>query len=217
MNETKQVKKEQKKPKYRDVAEMVRNVVDEPGFADEFDKRVALRQIVRSLMALRAAAGRSQQDIAAEMKCTQSRISKLEASTDNDLRLGDLTGYSGSLGFTVEIALKPAQWTLADEVKYHAFCMKAILDQMGNLAKKDHSIAKGIARFLNEARYNLGMMIEKAANTVASALRAFGKRNPLDQPHRLTIRVRTKKSDSLFSEIDPLDMSDDSCAAAVSR
>jgi len=217
MSQTNQENKEQKKAKYRDVAEMVRNVIDEPGFADEFDRRAAQRQIVKSLMALRAAAGKSQQDIAAEMRCGQSRISKLENSTDSSLRLGDLAGYSGSLGFTVEITLKPTKWTHADEVKYHAFCIKTVLDHMGNLAKRDHSIAKGIARFLNEARFNLGMWIEQAANTVAAAVRAFGKRDRHGQQCRLTIRVRTRQPDSRCYEINPLDTSDGSRASAVSK
>jgi transcriptional regulator with XRE-family HTH domain len=49
--------------------------------------------IVRRLVALRAGAGMTQSDIAKKLGCTQSRISKIEASKDQDITLGVIRDY----------------------------------------------------------------------------------------------------------------------------
>lgn len=161
------------KKHYRSVAEMVRDVVEDKTFADDFDARLAERQVIKYLLALRSVRGISQQKVAQMLACTQSRVSKLENGVDADLRLGDLVRYAGALGFKTEILLAPNGWTMADEVKYHASCIKKHLDNLAAFATTDHTIAKGVAGFLNEAHFNLVRIVQDAARTVVASLKIF--------------------------------------------
>ena len=61
-----------KAKQFPDVASMVRDVSDDTAFSEEFEKHLAQKQIVKLLMALRAAQGLSQRDIADKFPCTQS-------------------------------------------------------------------------------------------------------------------------------------------------
>ena len=192
-----------KKNRYSDVSEMVREVLaEDQDFADEFEKHLAQRQIVKYLMALRASLDMSQQQIADKLGCTQSRISKLESGADGDLRFGDLVRYAGALGFKTDILLTPEDWTSVDEVKYHALCIKSNLDHLASLAAKDHSIAKGVAGFLNEAGFNLGRILQDSAKAVVAALRAFGKGLVPKPKCSSPIRISKKEADL---EHDPED------------
>jgi predicted XRE-type DNA-binding protein len=99
-----------KKQNHASVADMIREVLDDDEIADNFERHVNQRQIVKKLMALRAAAQISQQEIAAKLECTQSKVSKLENNKDEDLRLGDLAQYARALGYDMKIVLTPVNW-----------------------------------------------------------------------------------------------------------
>ncbi len=58
----------------------------------------AQTQLVDQLILARVAAGFTQAQLAARLKCSQSRISKLEDSRDVDLTIGDIQDYAGAVG-----------------------------------------------------------------------------------------------------------------------
>jgi predicted XRE-type DNA-binding protein len=106
----KKTKAETKQKSHDSVADMIREVLGDDRIADDFETHVTQRQIVKNLMALRAAAQISQEEIAAKLECTQSKVSKLENSEDEDLRLGDLAQYARALGYEMKIVLTPVDW-----------------------------------------------------------------------------------------------------------
>jgi predicted XRE-type DNA-binding protein len=85
---------------HSNVTEMVGNVSAELGFAESFAAHIAQRQVIKFLICLRAAANKSQKEIAEAMRCSQSRISKMENGQDGDLRLEDFHAYVTALGST---------------------------------------------------------------------------------------------------------------------
>jgi transcriptional regulator with XRE-family HTH domain len=126
---------------YSSVEEMVR-AVSSKEFADEFEGYAAERRLVTELMALRA--GLSQKDIAKRMKCSQSRISKLEKSTDRELRLADVVDYANALGLNLGIRLFSPR-PIADQIKAHALKIKDLLDRLAGTARDDAAVARGAA------------------------------------------------------------------------
>jgi len=148
---------------YTNVKEMVRETSDDKSFADTFEKQLRDRRIVKELMVLRATHGFSQKEIAAKLGCTQSRISKLESTTDHDLRLGDLAEYVNALGFQVSITLEPKRKTAVARVKSLAFRIKHELDCLAKLSENDQGMAKGVAGFFGEAFFNLVKMLQDSA------------------------------------------------------
>jgi DNA-binding Xre family transcriptional regulator len=93
------------KKRYSSVVEMARELTEDDAFADDLAQRLDRKRVVRTLLALRAAKNLSQKDIADRMGCTRGRISKLESSIDDDLRLGDLEAYTKALGLNVTLVL----------------------------------------------------------------------------------------------------------------
>lgn len=190
----------EEKNRYSDVVEMVRELVGDEEFAARFETHLKRREIVNYLMSLRGAAGLSQEDIAKKLRCSQSRVSKLERNTDSDLRLGDLVRYAGILGFETEILLTPKEWTVVDEIKYHAFCIKRSLDHLAGLARKDPAIAKGVVAFFDEAKVNIVRIIQDSAQTVIAALRAaWGEAWP-PREECSPLRIERKKAEAVSTQ-----------------
>jgi transcriptional regulator with XRE-family HTH domain len=145
------------------VSQMVRETSDDPAFKELFEQRLRSRGIIKDLMVQRAVHDLSQKDIAEKIGCTQSRISKLESSSDADLRLGDLARYADALGLRVNIVLESKECTSVSRIKNLAFRIKHELDRMAKLAADDHVIAKGVSGFFGEAFFNLLKMIQDSA------------------------------------------------------
>ena len=149
---------------YQTVPQMLSETAgSDDGFADECTKRIAGRRVVKYLSILRALRGLTQNDIAGKFGCTQGRISKLESSVDEDLRLGDLAQYASALGFHVHIVLDCETSTPVHRVKQLAFRIKHELDGLAGLAKKDDKIAQAVSVFFGEAFFNIVKMMQDSA------------------------------------------------------
>jgi len=78
---------------YRRVAEAVRRLS-------------AKTRLIDQLIVARVAAGLTQAQMAARLRCSQSRISKIEDSEDADLSLGDIQAYARIVGLKLRLDLK---------------------------------------------------------------------------------------------------------------
>jgi len=152
-----------KKKLRNSVSQMVRETSEDPSFKETFEKRLLARKIIKDLMVQRAVHGLSQKDIAEKMGCSQSRISKLETTSDTDLRIGDLARYSDALGLRVRIVLESRKSNAVTRVKTHAFQIKHELDQLAKLATSDDQIAEGVSGFFGEALFNLVRILQDSA------------------------------------------------------
>lgn len=92
---------------YRSVSEMVHDT--DPEVADAFDEHLAERRIIKQLVVHRVVKGLSQKDIAQRMRCTQSRISKLESSTDGELSIDEIRSYAAAVGLKLSVVFTDVQ------------------------------------------------------------------------------------------------------------
>ncbi|MHC4180613.1 MAG: helix-turn-helix domain-containing protein [Planctomycetota bacterium] len=140
---------------YASVSELLQDIAPDGEFPAEFEEHVQRRGLIKHLLALRAAKGLAQRDLAEKLGCTQSRISKLENGTDDELRLGDLVKYVHALGLDFGIAMRPPSQTVFDEIKYHAFCIKDRLEHLVKLAGEDQAMQQGVGEAHIETLLNL--------------------------------------------------------------
>jgi transcriptional regulator with XRE-family HTH domain len=147
-----------KKRQYASISELVHETAPDSEFGVAFDQRTARRKVIKGLLAMRAARGLSQQDIAEKLECTQSRISKLENSCDDDMRLGDLRAYAQAIGCELVVGPVPQNLRPVDKVKCHVLAIKKHTDDLANLARTDEQIAGGVARFFFELVVNFGRL-----------------------------------------------------------
>ena len=99
------------KRQFRSVTEMVRSISDSKETVNRVEKKIAARQIVVQLATLRMKQGLSQADVAEEMGCTQSRISKLENGVDQDLTIGDIETYLKVLHLEMNVVFHESSLT----------------------------------------------------------------------------------------------------------
>ena len=144
-----------KKKQYTSVSAMLADSGIDKSIKERIEKRIAGRQLIKHLMAMRALRDMSQKDVAEKIGCTQSRISKLERSTDEDLRLGDLHNYANAVGMDVGVLLADKERTSVDWIKHHAFQIKRLLERLAKLANIDESIEKGVTRTFRDTLFNL--------------------------------------------------------------
>jgi transcriptional regulator with XRE-family HTH domain len=151
---------------YANVSEMIRDLTDDEEAIEAVDQALARQWIMGRLMATRAANGLSQGDIAVKMECSQSRVSKMENSADDDLRYGDMREYAELVDCTLISAVLPKNMSPVDEIKCLAAAINHKLSRMADLAQKDKLIANGVTKFFIEAFVNFSMIVSKAASTL---------------------------------------------------
>lgn len=144
------------------VLDMIREIEDDD-FTAELETILAERRILKSLIAMRIAAGVSQGDIADRLECSQSRISKLERAKDGDLKLDELAAYGAATGHEFEIIRHRKGSTPVDRVKAYAFCIHRELKLLASLAKCDQKISKGVGEFFGETFFNMVNLMNDAA------------------------------------------------------
>jgi transcriptional regulator with XRE-family HTH domain len=147
------------KVQYNSVSDLVRDMAPDAEFRAAFEERRNARRLIKQLMAMRALKGFSQHDIADKLACTQSRVSKLERSCDDDTRLGDLRAYAEALDCDVLVGVLPRGLTPVEKVKSHVLAIKKHTDDLANLAKSDENIARGVAQFYFELMVNFSRLV----------------------------------------------------------
>lgn len=135
-----------KKKRYSNVAEMIRDAAGDNEVATEIEHDIQRRTIVKHLMAMRAVKGLTQADIAQKMGCTQSRVSKLESGTDDDLKLADLRDYLHAIGHDIMLVFATRNTSLVSQIKWHVAMIKGGLQRLVGLAKGDKSIEAGVTK-----------------------------------------------------------------------
>lgn len=148
---------------FSSVAEMARSRGDEP-LATELEVRQQEQELVDLLVAKRLLRTMTQTDVASAMGCTQGRISKLEASNDRDLTLGDIDDYAKAIGCDYQLLFMKKETTLTDQVMMHAYIIDELLEKLSGLAKNDQAIIAGLKNFYSEAMINFINMVASQSN-----------------------------------------------------
>ena len=189
------------------VSEMLRDLGD-AGHAEGFEKYQNERRVVTSLRLMRCVSGLSQAELAERMGCGQSKISKVESSTDADLSLGDMIAFASSLGQSVRFEFFKGTSTAAERLRFHAICLVHEAETLVKLAGEERTIGDGVESFALRMLQNMIVQMfdvidqlphraaRKAPPVIVDAQGDRGERLPLDQPlpaRRATVRKATKK------------------------
>jgi len=124
---------------------------------NDVERNLVATRFVSMLTEERVRKDISQKDVAKKMGASISKVSRFEASKDEDLRLGDIRDYLSAIGLDVSVAFFDKSTTTANQIKHYVFEIERLLGHLTTLAKKcgdDQSIVDGIARFRGEVLYN---------------------------------------------------------------
>jgi DNA-binding XRE family transcriptional regulator len=95
-------------PVSHDHEAFLKKALDRKGFAEAYAGLDDEYKLVRELLAARASAGLTQEQVAASMGTTKSAVSRLEGAGAHSPSLSTLKRYAKAVGCDVEIKLVPA-------------------------------------------------------------------------------------------------------------
>lgn len=145
--------------KFNSISSLMSSITTDKEFSEQTLKEIKRKRLAKFLFALRCQHHLTQKQIAKKINCSQSRISKIEGSYDEELSIQDLTDYANALHLELEIGYRNRSTKIIDLIKYHAFKIKHYLDTLLALGKDDAAMNDGIANLHIETLYNLGRII----------------------------------------------------------
>jgi len=144
--------------RYRSTSEMLKDSGNPQELIDSV-KEVEAQRLVPLLTGMRVSKGLTQKELAQAIGCSQGRISKLETSRDEDLRLADVLDYTGALDESLWITIGAPP--VAEHIKLHIRALRGLLEELVKLAGDDQAVARGINGFLDEVLVETGRLVEK--------------------------------------------------------
>ncbi|MDQ8195852.1 helix-turn-helix domain-containing protein [Coraliomargarita sp. SDUM461004] len=142
---------------------LVKSLGKNDALTQSVNQRIHSRKLVKKLIIARSQAKLSQADLARKLDCSQSRISKIENGSDDQLRVADLSAYSKALDTGIMFSIGEPKRHAVESIKHHAFQIKHHLDQLASLAQKDEQISTGVEDFFSETLFNMLKIIEDSA------------------------------------------------------
>lgn len=106
-----------KATKYNSVADMVDSLTDDTQFKAELEQELNNKSMAKTLFAMRCRRGITQSEMAEKIGCTQSRLSKLENTDNESIKVGDLIDYANVLGLNISINFHE-KMTAVESIKY---------------------------------------------------------------------------------------------------
>ena len=162
------------KKRYKSVSDLVESLTDDVEFKEELEQETNTQSMAKTLFAMRCAQGITQAEMAKRVGCTQGRLSKLEHSDNDSIKLGDLTAYAEALALNVSISFHK-EVSAVESVKYHAFQIKKHLDHLAKLAYRDDQIFIGVKDFYNEYLFNIIKLFKESAENLPKVSNKKGR------------------------------------------
>ena len=133
--------------------------------------------LVTLLISLRLSKGQTQTAVARAMGVHPSTVSKLEASDDASVRLGDVVRYASAVGVEPSIIFNDKSLPAAARIKAAVFSIHEGLNLLAEIAKEvaeDRSITDKINEFYREVLVNFMLRYKDSHERLQLALRLGG-------------------------------------------
>lgn len=149
--------------KYNSIKDVIKNFESDNDFKKKSIKYIEEHSLSKFLSLLRCKANLTQKQLSKKIKCSQSRISKIESLSDNLISVKDLTDYGNALNKCLVIGFESKDVTIVAIIKHHVLRMQTLLNRLVKLADGDAEIDKGISQFFVDTLTNLFNMFEQSA------------------------------------------------------
>ncbi len=151
---------------YRNVEEMVKGLSEDKEFKESVLYEIKNKRLSKYLFSLRCEQNLTQAQLAKKINCSQSRISKIENSLDEDITIKDLLEYGNALDLQLEIGYRRRNIKTVELIKHHFLKIEEYLNKLANLAGKDKALIEGVKQFHAEAAFNMVAMILESASSL---------------------------------------------------
>jgi transcriptional regulator with XRE-family HTH domain len=149
---------------------------------------------------MRVSKGLTQDAVANELGCNQSKISKLEKGMDSDLTIREIEAYAKATNKDVAFLFSERNQSLAQQIKHHAVMIRSAFEKLVELAHKDDGIADGVAGLHYEVFMNVNRFLQETSEKLPLCesgkpyIRiAEGSSDPNAEPESRTDPAKPKK------------------------
>ena len=145
------------KKQLKSVAETAALLAGDEQIKGKVEREILHSRMVTTLLQLRIQKGKTQKQVAEYMGCDPSKISKLEAGNDLQLKWIDIIGYLSALGVRIDILFEDPSIPVAGRIKQHVFAIDNLLRKLAQLAQEvgdDTKIVDKIHQFYGEVLFN---------------------------------------------------------------
>ena len=136
--------------RFQSVSEMAADLTDDKTIEERLKEQFARRALAKMLFRLRCTRGVTQQELAEEMGVTQGKISRLEHSDLETIKIGDIAAYTEGLGIDFLIVFHTSLAEPADRVKMFAHFLKREFDAIAELVGDDSTLVDATADFIGD-------------------------------------------------------------------
>jgi len=120
-------------------------------------QEITQSRIVNKLLLMRMEKKVSQKELAQRMGCDPSKISRMEAGNDLQLKIGDIAQYVSALGVQMNTVFEDSTLPVAEQIKRDVFSIHEKLERLVTVAKQvdgDELIINKINVFYGEVLLN---------------------------------------------------------------
>lgn len=140
--------------RYASVAQMLRGEGVSKEVRDRVEELGKETRITRKLACMRTMAGLTQAQMAEQIGCSQSCISKWESESDAELTIGVISEYCRVTGQRIGLLVGRPMGHV-EAIKAYAFGLRDRLEALAEMANGDQEIEQGIQKFFGEAFFNI--------------------------------------------------------------
>lgn len=102
----------------------------------QVEEEICCSQLVNNLLQLRMEKGVSQKELASRMGCDPSKISRMEAGNDLQLKMGDVMQYLSVLDVKMHMVFEDTKLPVAEQIRQHVFLIHEKLEHLVKLARQ---------------------------------------------------------------------------------
>lgn len=134
--------------KAKNISELMNNVGLKKSTKESVEKEKQRRSLSNLLTIIRCDHNLTQKQLAKKIGCHQSKISKVESSYDEDIKIDDLLKYAKALNLQLGIGFNRKKAKIADLIKYHLNKTQQYYEKLVKLAQDDPALDAGVGEFI---------------------------------------------------------------------
>lgn len=164
---------------------VIAELCDDDSIVRDVEARMSQTRFVAMLTEARARKGMTQKDIATKIGTSVSKVSRFEASNDDDFRIGDAKDYLNALDLEASIAFFDKSMPTTSQIKHYIFEIEKLLTHLTSIAKTcddDRQIVDGISRFRGEVLYNFIIKYMMSGKDFPKLKTANDRSSPKEEP-----------------------------------
>lgn len=165
----------------------VKSMLEATGVSKATQKKVAeelhSKNLSHFLSTVRCEKKLTQKELAARLNWSQTKVSNIESTYNENMNMGDFMAFLNACGLTVGIEVFDKDVTIVEKIKFYALKIQNYLSQLCDMAKGDTLMIEAIRDFHEEAELNLNRIVRKSK----SLLGANRKTSDADKPGKISI------------------------------